>query len=103
MGAQQIPGMVDGTIPGAGLGREILPIEILGANGLKPPEPSTVLMMLNMFKPTDLEEDQDYDEILDDIKLECETFGTVKEVVIPRPHEEREIYVAGVGKAFKIN
>jgi splicing factor U2AF subunit len=79
VGASKLP-MIDGALPGAGLGRAILPIEILGAN--------------------DLEEDEDYDFILDDIRKECELFGTVVEVHVPRPNDDKEIYVAGVGKVL---
>jgi splicing factor U2AF subunit len=99
VGASKLP-MIDGALPGAGLGRAILPIEILGANGLKPAEPTTILVLLNMFQPEDLEEDEDYDFILDDIRKECELFGTVVEVHVPRPNDDKEIYVAGVGKVL---
>ncbi|KAJ3262265.1 hypothetical protein HK103_002678 [Boothiomyces macroporosus] len=97
VGASKLP-MIDGALPGAGLGRPILPIEILGANGMKPAEPTHVLMMLNMVTGDDLENDEDYESILEDIKLECETFGPISEIHIPRPHPHK--FVAGVGKVF---
>ena len=91
---------VDGALPGAGMGRPILPIEILGPNGLKPPVPTHVVLLLNCVKPEDILDDADYDEIYDDIKLECETFGEVEKLVMPRPHEDDDIYVPGLKKVF---
>jgi splicing factor U2AF 65 kDa subunit len=99
VGGAKLP-MIDGALPGAGLGRPILPIEVLGANGLKPAEPTRVLLLLNMVKEADLEEDEDYDEILDDVRKECELFGTVVDVHIPRPNEDKEVYVPGIGKVI---
>ena len=91
---------VDGALPGAGMGRPILPIEILGPNGLKPPVPTHVVLLLNCVKPEDILDDAHYDEIYDDIKLECETFGEVEKLVMPRPHEDDDIYVPGLKKVF---
>lgn len=99
VGGAKMP-MIDGALPGAGLGRPILPIEILGANGLKPPTPTHVLVLINAIKPEDIMEDADYDEIFDDIKKECETFGPIVEMVMPRPNEDPSVYVAGIGKVI---
>ena len=48
-------------------------------------EPTRVLQILNMVSVDELTNDQDYEEILEDIKEECGKFGTVQEVKIPRP------------------
>ncbi|KAI8901634.1 hypothetical protein BC833DRAFT_576675 [Globomyces pollinis-pini] len=97
VGASKLP-MIDGALPGAGLGRPVLPIEILGANGLKPAEPTLILLMLNMLEPEELENDKTFNEILKDIQKECEKFGEVLEVCIPRPNGDK--FVAGLGKVY---
>lgn len=48
-------------------------------------QPTKVLQILNMVAPEELVGDEDYKEILEDIKEECEKFGKVEEVKIPRP------------------
>ena len=42
--------------------------------------------------------DEEYNDILEDIRDECSKFGTIKIVVIPRP--EYGVIVPGVGKIF---
>lgn len=42
--------------------------------------------------------DEEYNDILDDIKEECSKFGTVKNVIIPRPEFGK--IIAGVGKIY---
>lgn len=44
-----------------------------------------ILLMLNMVTPDDLVDDQEYSEIFDDVKEECEGFGPVEDLRIPRP------------------
>jgi len=53
-----------------------------------------VLMLVNMFKEEDIAEDAEYLDIRDDIKVECETFGQLEEVVMPRVGE------VGCGRVF---
>lgn len=48
-------------------------------------QPTKVLQILNMVAPEELVGDEDYKEIMEDIKEECEKFGKVEEVKIPRP------------------
>lgn len=47
--------------------------------------PTRVLQMLNMVAVEELTNDEDFKEIMEDIKEECGKFGTVEEVKIPRP------------------
>lgn len=61
-------------------------------------DPSTVMQLLNMVTAEDLTEEADYEEILTDIRTECEQFGEVLSVLIPRPSLEHR--VAGIGKIF---
>lgn len=48
-------------------------------------QPTRVLQILNMVSAEELLGDEDYQEIVEDIKEECAKFGTVEEVKIPRP------------------
>ncbi|KAG0330001.1 U2 small nuclear RNA auxiliary factor 2 [Podila humilis] len=60
--------------------------------------PTEVLQLLNMVSPEELEDDQEYEDILEDIKEECSKFGQVLDVKIPRPVPG--MAVPGVGKIF---
>lgn len=44
-----------------------------------------ILLMLNMVTPDDLVDDQEYEDILEDIKEECNNFGRVEDLRVPRP------------------
>lgn len=48
-------------------------------------QPTRVLQILNMVAPEELVNDEDYTEIVEDIKDECTKFGVVEDVKIPRP------------------
>lgn len=93
-GMSKLP-MIDGALPGAGLGRPILPIEILGASGLKPAEPTVVLLLLNLCDVEVLAGDE-YEGIVEDVKAECERFGTVVDLHVPKPEFGK--LVIGVGR-----
>ncbi|KAF9908282.1 U2 small nuclear RNA auxiliary factor 2 [Linnemannia zychae] len=60
--------------------------------------PTNVLQLLNMVSPEELEDDQEYEDIVEDIRDECSKFGQVLEVKIPRPVAGHA--VSGVGKIF---
>merc|ERR1739838_785921 len=50
--------------------------------------PSTeVLCLMNMVMPEELKDDDEYDDILEDIREECSRYGIVRSVEIPRPVE----------------
>ncbi|CAI5723966.1 unnamed protein product [Peronospora destructor] len=59
--------------------------------------PSRVIVLLNMVTPEELEDEEEYADILDDIKGECERFGTVSSLLLPRP---RDGIPSAVGKVF---
>ncbi|KAJ9076851.1 hypothetical protein DSO57_1022294 [Entomophthora muscae] len=61
-------------------------------------EVSTVLMFLNMVTAEELENDEEYQEILMDVKEECERFGPVVDIRIPRVKDGSE--ESHVGKIF---
>ncbi|XP_041943279.1 splicing factor U2AF 65 kDa subunit-like isoform X2 [Alosa sapidissima] len=60
--------------------------------------PTEVLCLLNMVMPEELVDDEDYDEILEDIREECCKYGIVRSIEIPRPVDGVE--VPGCGKIF---
>ncbi|KAF9952001.1 U2 small nuclear RNA auxiliary factor 2 [Mortierella alpina] len=60
--------------------------------------PTNVLQLLNMVSPEELEDAQEYEDILEDIREECSKFGQVADVKIPRPVPGQ--VVPGVGKIF---
>ena len=70
------------------------------------PKPTPILLLLNIASFDELLSDEYYNFLVDDIKLEVETFGTVKDIVIPRPHPETNSPTSkqpsGVGKIFVI-
>ena len=97
--------LTDGS-SAAGLGKAILPIEILGASGLKHAEPTHVLLLLNLYDVADItnasemasDGDEFADEVYIDVLAECERFGTVIELVMPRPGGKSDPPVPGAGK-----
>merc|ERR1711981_492518 len=74
----------------------------MGAMGMglaAPAVPATkVLILQNMLSVEELASDE-YDEIVADIKEECSNYGTVEEVVIPRPSTDGSV-VLGLGKGY---
>ncbi|CAN9505948.1 unnamed protein product [Ophioblennius macclurei] len=60
--------------------------------------PTEVLCLLNMVMPEELLDDEDYEEILEDIRVECCKYGGVRSIEIPRPMDGVE--VPGCGKIF---
>ncbi|WFD34601.1 hypothetical protein MCUN1_001442 [Malassezia cuniculi] len=51
-------------------------------------EPTCAMTMLNMVTPEELKDDQEYEEILEDVREECAKYGRVRDVRIPRPGEK---------------
>lgn len=49
-----------------------------------------------MVTPEELTDDEEYEDILDDIKGECTKYGVVRSLEIPRP--TRGVEVPGCGK-----
>lgn len=67
-------------------------LSLLGTSG----PPTEVLCLLNMVTPDELRDEEEYEDILEDIKEECNKYGVVRSVEIPRPIEGVE--VPGCGK-----
>lgn len=58
--------------------------------------PTEVLCLMNMIVPEELVDDEEYEEIIEDIRDECAKYGNVRSLEIPRPIEGVE--VPGLGK-----
>ncbi|CAK5083360.1 unnamed protein product [Meloidogyne enterolobii] len=73
------------------------PIALAGIDLSKGAGPPTeVLCLMNLVVEEELQKDDEYEEILEDIRDECNKYGNVISLEIPRPgYEER-----GVGKVF---
>ncbi|PWA80159.1 splicing factor U2af large subunit B [Artemisia annua] len=61
--------------------------------------PTRVLSLTQAVTEKELVNDEDYEEILEDMKTECGKFGTLVNVIIPRPNPNGDP-VSGVGKVF---
>jgi splicing factor U2AF subunit len=62
--------------------------------------PSRVLLFINGLTPEDLIDDDEYKDIVEDIREEFMKYGTVLNVEIPRPDKETHICPDCVGKIF---
>ncbi|XP_040022338.1 U2 small nuclear RNA auxiliary factor 2a isoform X2 [Gasterosteus aculeatus] len=60
--------------------------------------PTEVLCLMNMVAPEELLDDEEYEEIVEDVRDECSKYGAVKSIEIPRPVDGLE--VPGTGKIF---
>lgn len=58
--------------------------------------PTEVLCLMNMVAPEELIDDEEYEEIVEDVRDECGKYGQVKSIEIPRPVDGLE--VPGTGK-----
>ena len=74
-------------------------IQVPGISGAQGAGQATeVLCLLNMVTVEELAEEEEYEDILEDIREECGKFGVVRSVEIPRPVPGVE--VPGCGKVF---
>lgn len=99
MGMPGLPGM-PGMMPLPGMPMGV-PIP-LGAGSSVPHEivqATTILVLMNMVTREELVDDEEYEDIIDDIRSECQKSGTVVSLEIPRP-VAGEPDGPGVGKIF---
>jgi splicing factor U2AF subunit len=82
------PGLMASMLPGMGNGL---------SNTLE--TPTKVVALTQVVSADELKDDEEYDDILEDMREECGKFGNLVEVVIPRPGPTGE-EVPGVGKVF---
>jgi len=74
-------------------------IQVPGLNVMQGSGPATeVLCLMNMITPEELEDEEEYEDILEDVKEECGKYGEVVSMEIPRPI--RGVEVPGLGKIF---
>jgi len=73
-------------------------IQVPGMANMGPGTATEVLCLLNMVVEDELKDDEEYEDILEDIREECSKFGEVKSLEIPRPVPGVE--VPGLGKVF---
>ena len=74
-------------------------IQVPGLQSVQGPgQPTEVLCLLNMVTDNELTDEEEYEDILDDIREKCATYGGVKSIEIPRPVPGVE--VPGLGKVF---
>lgn len=72
-------------------------IQVPGLSMMGTSGPATeVLCLLNMVTPDELRDEDEYEDILEDIREECNKYGVVRSCEIPRPIEGVE--VPGCGK-----
>lgn len=62
--------------------------------------PTEVLCLMNMVAPEELLDDEEYEEIVEDVRDECSKYGQVKSIEIPRPVDGLE--VPGTGKVVTV-
>ncbi|SPO29185.1 related to pre-mRNA splicing factor U2AF large chain [Ustilago trichophora] len=51
-------------------------------------EPTSCMVLLNMVTPEELQDDEEYADIVEDIRDECTKYGAVTDVRVPRPAKE---------------
>merc|ERR1719223_581886 len=80
-----MPGIANINVPGVNLQATV-------------DNPTNVLSLLNMVEPDELRDDEEYEDILVDIREECQKYGKINSIEIPRPRDDVE--VEGLGKVF---
>ncbi|EJU03531.1 hypothetical protein DACRYDRAFT_77158 [Dacryopinax primogenitus] len=66
---------------------------ILPVDNTNPPSP--ILLLLNMVTAEELLQDQDYEDILEDVREEMGRFGPVIDIKIPRPQRRENRWIPG--------
>ncbi|KFY65962.1 hypothetical protein V496_02250 [Pseudogymnoascus sp. VKM F-4515 (FW-2607)] len=88
-----------GTTQTAGLEMGVNAMSMLAGTTTDGLDEGRVLQLLNMVTAEELIDNEDYEEILEDVKEECEKYGKVMDIKIPRPSGGSR-QSAGVGKIF---
>lgn len=60
---------------------------------------TNVLLLKQMVTVKELQDDEEYGEIVEDVRDECTKYGTVKSITIPRPGKD-DAEVPGLGMVF---
>ncbi|MCJ1407944.1 hypothetical protein MMC19_002015 [Ptychographa xylographoides] len=88
-----------GVTQASGLEMGVNAMSMLAGTTSNDLEEGRVLQLLNMVTPEELIDNEDYEEIVEDVKEECEKYGPVLEIKVPRPSGGSR-QSAGVGKIF---
>lgn len=104
LGAGGVPPMMGGGVPAMMVGAAMgLPLGQLPVGQL-PPQATPLLLMDNMVAPEELEDAEEYEEILADVEQECGKLGNLVKVIIPRIQDvimdNSRLTAADVGKIF---
>lgn len=91
-------GAKHGLLPSEYNGEAINIADYLPVTSAKEEEATRVLQLMNMVTPEELEDDEEYQDIWDDIAEECSKFGTIVDMKIPRPNKGEQ--VPGLGLIF---
>ncbi|XP_053607180.1 splicing factor U2AF 50 kDa subunit isoform X1 [Plodia interpunctella] len=89
---------LDYYLPSAMTGAAPVQLQVAGLTLAGAGPATEVLCLLNMVTPDELRDEEEYEDILEDIKEECNKYGCVRSIEIPRPIEGVE--VPGCGKVF---
>lgn len=65
--------------------------------------PTEVLCLMNMVLPEELLDDEEYEEIVEDVRDECSKYGLVKSIEIPRPVDGVEVPGCGKVRASRLS
>lgn len=60
---------------------------------------SKVICVRNMVSLKELEDDDEYEDLCDDVRDECKNYGKVVSIKIPRP-EGKGVLISGLGKVY---
>ncbi|CAH8874569.1 unnamed protein product [Trichobilharzia szidati] len=86
----QLPGLEDGTVQNT-TGSGNITIRSGGP-------PAEVLCLMNMIETSELEDDDEYEDIVEDVRAECSKYGVVRSLEISRPIPGVEVH--GIGKIY---
>lgn len=87
-----------GVQQAAGLEMGVNAMSMLAGTTSTDLEQGRVLQLLNMVTPEELMDPDEYEEICEDVREECEKYGQVLELKVPKPSGPR--LSAGVGKIY---
>jgi splicing factor U2AF 65 kDa subunit len=88
-----------GMSQASGLEMSVNAMSMLAGTTSNDLEEGRVLQLLNMVTAEELIDQADYDEIVEDVREECEKYGQVVDIKVPRPTLGSR-QTAGVGKIF---
>jgi len=88
------------TVPTAMAETLLKKVEVTAAD-LRPVKETRVISLTNMVTAEELADDQEFEDIKEDVADECNKFGTVKSIEIPRPMPGGSgVAVPGLGRIF---